>query len=136
MAQRAIIDYVHACACYEFFTENNLPQWPFTANLQPQPMLHLMHGLPGSGQSEVLKWLRSYWEIVWKYEHGLHFVFVAYSNAMADNISGFTMHSSFNIEWKREDETMVCTLKDPGSRTQFVTKLSLLNFWLPMNSKL
>eukprot|EP00973_Karenia_brevis_P020736 2847996-Karenia_brevis.AAC.1 len=64
-------------------------------------MLHLLHGLPGSGKSEVLKWLRSYWEIVWQDEHGLEFVSAADSNAMADNIGGFTMHRYFNIEWKR-----------------------------------
>eukprot|EP00973_Karenia_brevis_P048145 6681827-Karenia_brevis.AAC.1 len=71
MAQREIINYIHARTSYALHMENNLPQVPFTRNFQPQPMLHLPHGLPGSGNSEVLKWLRSYWEVVWKYEHGV-----------------------------------------------------------------
>eukprot|EP00973_Karenia_brevis_P076207 10583127-Karenia_brevis.AAC.1 len=128
MAQRELIDYVHARTCYEFFIETDLPQLPFTEYLRPQPMLHLLHGLPGSGKSEVLRWLRSYWEIVWKHEHGVRCVLVAYSNAVADNIGGFTMHRYFNIEWKKEYGTMVCILKDSGSWIHFITKLSLLKF--------
>eukprot|EP00973_Karenia_brevis_P074070 10294385-Karenia_brevis.AAC.1 len=68
-------------------------------------MLYLLHGLPGAGKSEILKWLRSYWETVWKYEHVVDFVFVAYSNAMADNIGGSAMHSCFRTGWKKEDGT-------------------------------
>ena len=66
---------------------------PDIAQFTPQPMCHLLHGLPGAGKSKVLQWIKSYWETVWKYKHGEHFVFVAYSNSMADNINGFTMHS-------------------------------------------
>eukprot|EP00973_Karenia_brevis_P033233 4585767-Karenia_brevis.AAC.1 len=73
-------------------------------------MLHLLHGLPGAGKSEVLQLLHSFWETVWKYELGAHFVFVAYPNAMADNIGGFTMHNYFRIDWKKEDGTMVLCL--------------------------
>eukprot|EP00973_Karenia_brevis_P013215 1793645-Karenia_brevis.AAC.1 len=69
MAQREIINYIHARTSYEFFMEDNLPQLPFTKSLQPQPMLDLLPGLPGSSKSEVLKWLRSYEEVGWKYEH-------------------------------------------------------------------
>eukprot|EP00973_Karenia_brevis_P020431 2806107-Karenia_brevis.AAC.1 len=69
-------------------------------------MLHVLHGLPGSGKSEVLKWLRSYWEVVWKYEHGVQCVSVAFPTTMADNIGGFIIHSYFNIEWKKDDGTM------------------------------
>eukprot|EP00973_Karenia_brevis_P082138 11388233-Karenia_brevis.AAC.1 len=97
MAQRETIEYIHARTCYEFSIEHNLPQLPFIQNFQPQPMLHLPHGWPGSGKSEGLKRLRSYWEAVRKYEHGMQLVFVAVSNAMANNIGGSTMHSNSNI---------------------------------------
>eukprot|EP00973_Karenia_brevis_P080857 11216638-Karenia_brevis.AAC.1 len=60
-AQRQIIEYIHARTCYDFFLENKLPQLPFTIMFTPQPMLHVLHGLLGSGKSEVLKRLRSYW---------------------------------------------------------------------------
>eukprot|EP00973_Karenia_brevis_P025192 3475098-Karenia_brevis.AAC.1 len=48
MAQREIIDFVHARTSYGFYIDHNSQQLQFTEKLQPQPMLHLLHGLPGS----------------------------------------------------------------------------------------
>eukprot|EP00973_Karenia_brevis_P021093 2900611-Karenia_brevis.AAC.1 len=36
------------------------------------------------------------------------------------------MDSYFNIEWKKEDGTMVCVLQESGSWARFVTELGLL----------
>eukprot|EP00973_Karenia_brevis_P041034 5677777-Karenia_brevis.AAC.1 len=48
MAPREIIEYVHARTCYEIYIESNSSQLPFTEKVQPQLMLDLLHGLPGS----------------------------------------------------------------------------------------
>ena len=34
------------------------------------PLRHLVHGLPGSGKSELLLWIRSYFGEVWKWTYG------------------------------------------------------------------
>jgi hypothetical protein len=59
----------------------------------PPPLFRLIHGLPGSGKSQIIKWLRSYFEEVWRWEAGVHFQFVAPLNSMAANIGGATLHS-------------------------------------------
>ena len=86
--QREVIQNIHLRTKYEFFVENNLPLANDIQHMTPRPMCHLIHGLPGAGKSRLLQWLQSYWETVWKYERGIHFAFVAYSNSMADNING------------------------------------------------
>ena len=57
------------------------------------PFFKLVHGLPGSGKSEVLKWLTSYFEKIWHWQQGVHFEKVAFMNSMAANIGGVTIHS-------------------------------------------
>ena len=42
-----------------------------------EPFFKLVHGLPGSGKSEVLKWLTLYFEKVWHWNQGVHFAKVA-----------------------------------------------------------
>ena len=46
-------------------------------HLSEAPLLRLVHGLPGSGKSKVLEWLRNYFETVWKWTIGHEFVFLA-----------------------------------------------------------
>ena len=53
----------------------------------------LIHGLPGSGKTQLMLWIRSYFEEVWNWEAGTHFVFLAPLNTMAANISGATLHA-------------------------------------------
>ena len=118
---------MHLRTKFEFFVENNLPLANDIQHMTPQPMCHLIHGLPGAGKSKLLQWLQSYWETVWKYERGIHFAFVAYSNSMADNINGFTMHSFFSLPWKTNDGKVVNT-SDVDDGTTFVTKVSLSRF--------
>ena len=58
-----------------------------------EPLFRLIHGLPGSGKSQILKWLRSYFNEVWLWGEGTHYQFLAPSNSMADDIGGATLHS-------------------------------------------
>ena len=66
----------------------------------PAPLRHLIHGLPGSGKSELTRWIQSYFEEVWQYKKGQHFVFLAPMNSMANNIGGSTVHSWGQIGFK------------------------------------
>ena len=68
-----------------------------------------MHGLPGSGKSKVLEWLRNYFETVWKWTLGHEFVFLAPLNSMASNIGGFTHHSWGEVPFKDARGSMICS---------------------------
>ena len=125
--QHEVIQCIHLRTKYEHFVEQNMTMEEDIKDFSPKPMFHLLHGLPGAGKSQVLQWLQSYWQTVWQFESGIHFAFVAYSNSMADNINGFTMHSFFNLPWKTADGTVVNT-SDEKSWTKLLTRMSLLKF--------
>ena len=60
----------------------------------------MVHGLPGAGKSEVLKWVRSYFETVWLWTIGVQFQFLAPLNMMAHGIGGETLHSFGGIKFQ------------------------------------
>ena len=64
------------------------------------PLLRLIHGLPGSGKSKLLLWIKEYFEEVWKWEINNQFAIVAPQNSMADNVGGTTLHSFGGIPFK------------------------------------
>ena len=64
-----------------------------TEQTASEPFFKLAHGLPGSGKSEVLKLLTTYFMEVWEWQQGIHFVKIAFMNSMASNIDGSTIHS-------------------------------------------
>ncbi len=64
------------------------------------PLFKLIHGLPGSGKTKVMHWLRSYFEEVWGWTEGVHFTFLAPLNSMAANIGGSTLHSWGEVAFK------------------------------------
>ena len=64
-----------------------------TTNRGPgEPMLDLIHGFPGTGKSAVIAWMRELMEDGLGWEHGVHFVCLAFQNAMAAQLNGFTVH--------------------------------------------
>ena len=69
-----------------------------------EPMLDLLHGLPGTGKSQVIKWLRECFETI-GWTHGVQFVCLAFQNAMAAHIDGFTIHHWSGIPPSHEDGT-------------------------------
>ena len=97
--QREILLTVHLRRKYEYFLEQGLTLSADIAYLSSTPLYRLIHGLPGAGKSQVLLWLRSYFEEVWHWKHRDQFVFLTSMNSMADNIGGFTMHSYFAISF-------------------------------------
>ena len=66
-----------------------------------EPLFRLVHGLPGSGKSQLLKWITHYFEYVWKWENGVHFVLLAPLKCMATHIKGRTLHSWGGISFKK-----------------------------------
>ena len=67
------------------------------------PFCNLLHGPPGTGKSRLIMWIRSYFEKVWDWEHGVQFVILAPMNTMANNVGGETMHSWGEIPFARDD---------------------------------
>ena len=65
-----------------------------------RPLLRLVHGLPGSGKSKLIEWLKMYFEDVWLWERNKQYSLVAPMNTMADNIGGSTLHSFGHIAFK------------------------------------
>ena len=64
------------------------------------PLFRMVHGLPGSGKSRLIKWLKEYFEEVWLWTQEKQYALVAPMNTMADNIGGTTIHSFARIAFK------------------------------------
>ena len=62
------------------------------AKSKNEPMLDLLHGLPGTGKSRVVAWLRQLFEEAFEWTHGVQFVYLAFQNAMAAHMNGQTIH--------------------------------------------
>ncbi len=62
-----------------------------------EPLRSLTQGIPGAGKSQLLKWIRAFFEEVLGWQHGIEFVFIASMNTMAALIDGFTIHSFGDI---------------------------------------
>ena len=56
------------------------------------PMFDIVHGYPGTGKSRVISWLRELMQEGLGWEHGNQFVCLAFQNAMAALIDGYTIH--------------------------------------------
>ena len=57
------------------------------------PLFELVHGLPGTGKSRVIAWIRELFVEILGWTHGSQFVCLAFQNTMAANINGSTIHS-------------------------------------------
>ena len=68
-----------------------------------EPLLDFITGEPGTGKTEVLKWIREMFETQLGWTHGNEFVFLAQQNTMGDMIGGFTIHHRGDIPLNEED---------------------------------
>ena len=107
--QRQVLEMLHD-KCVE---EKNYAGGP--SHLAPAPLRHLIHGLPGSGKSELTRWIQNYFEEVWQYKKGQHFVFLAPMNSMANNIGGSTVHSWGQIGFKDKLRSTSSCSQYPGT---------------------
>ena len=88
--QWQVLNLVHARCVYE---HNEEKQHCVNATPEPrswEPLFRLVHGLPGSGKSQLFKWVKEYFELVWQWELGVHFEYLVPLNSMATAISGKT----------------------------------------------
>ena len=79
-----------------------------------RPSFRLIHGLPGSGKSKLIEWLKQYFEKVWQWTQGKQYAIVAPMNTMADNIGGTTIHSFGRIPFKDKRGVTI----HPGKNTE------------------
>ena len=71
------------------------------------PLFDVLHGLPGTGKSRVIAWMRELMEAGLGWTHGIQFVCLAFQNAMAALINGYTIHHWSGIP--------ACTTTEGGS---------------------
>ena len=64
------------------------------------PLFELVHGLPGTGKSKVIAWIRELFTEVLGWSHGNQFVCLAFQNTMAANIDGSTIHSWADVPFQ------------------------------------
>ena len=109
--QWQFLNLVHQRCVYEY-TEEVTHRINATCRSQHQePLFRMVHGLPGAGKSELLKWVKSYFETVWHWEIGIHFQFLAPLNMMAHGIGGQTLHSFGGIRFQNAEGSTV----NPGA---------------------
>ena len=61
-----------------------------------EPLLDLVHGLPGTGKTEVIKWLLELFALL-GWENGVQYVCLAVQNVMAAQIAGYTIRNGSGI---------------------------------------
>ena len=71
----------------------HLPKGYDARESEEEPMRGLIHGPPGSGKSELIKFLRRFFEEALEWTHDVEFVFVAYQNRVAYAMKGATIHN-------------------------------------------
>jgi hypothetical protein len=101
--QWQVLDLVHARCLYEWNEERN---HSINATEPPnawEPLFRLIHGLPGAGKSQLMKWIQRYFQAVWKWLPGVHYQVLAPLNSMAAGIGGVTVHSWGGVAFQNKD---------------------------------
>ena len=76
--QWSVLDLVHRRCLYEQKEGVKLQvNKAASGDSHWEPLFRMIHGLPGSGKSKLLLWLRTYFEEVWQWTGGVQFQFVA-----------------------------------------------------------
>ena len=72
-----------------------------------EPLLSLLHGVPGAGKSEVLYWIRDFFEEVCLWIHGKEVAYLTSQNSMAALINGCTFHFFMGVPFMITDGVVV-----------------------------
>ena len=80
-----------------------------------EPLFDLVHGLPGTGKSRVIAWIRELFIDVLGWTHGNQFVCLAFQNTMAANIGGSTIHHWAEIPICETDAQRRAAPRDIGA---------------------
>lgn len=107
-AQCACLDSIHARCVLELRDE----QFDCAQSSQEEPHRSLAHGPPGHGKTQLFLWIRSYFEKVWEWGHGVHFLCLGPMNTMAAWIKGLSLHAWGEIPVDR-DETSISSGAKP-----------------------
>ena len=62
-----------------------------------EPMRALIHGLPGTGKSRVINWIRRIFMEARDWTHGVQFLCVAFQNKVAYAMGGTTLHTAGDL---------------------------------------
>jgi hypothetical protein len=79
-----------------------------------EPLRLMIQGLPGAGKSQVIHWVRSFFEDVLGWPHGREFVCLASMNTMAALIGGFTIHAWGEVPINAEQQQKKVFLHEGG----------------------
>ena len=63
-----------------------------------EPFRGLVHGLPGTGKSKVILFIRRFFEEALGWTYGEEFIFVAFQNRVAHAMKGQTIHSAASLK--------------------------------------
>ena len=96
-----------------------------------EPLLDLIHGFPGTGKSRVIAWMRMLMEDGLGWVHGVQFVCLAFQNAMAAQINGFTVHHwsgipSRTLEGNTTGDRHKQSLKCQALRVLIIDEVSMI----------
>jgi len=117
--QLSLLDRVHV-RCLEERAEES--QSLSAQGHSSSPMVELVHGLPGSGKTKVIKMIFTYFNEVWGWSHGNEFVGLAPMNSMAGNIGGCTLHSFGEIAFYKDGVFVTAASPSTGGPDGMVTK--------------
>ena len=97
-----------------------------------EPLLDLVHGFPGTGKSKVIGWMRSLMEKGLGWVHGIQFVCLAFQNAMAAQINGFTVHHWSGIPPRKADggasaDKQKLSIKCQALRVVIIDEISMID---------
>ena len=90
-----------------------------------EPLFDMVHGVPGAGKSKLIGWLREAFEEVLGWTHGVQFVCLAFQNAMAALIGGYTIHHWIGIPVGEE-----AGMSSTRNAHKFATRCQSLRFIL------
>ena len=62
-----------------------------------EPLRGMIHGLPGTGKSRVINWIRRIFMEARDWTHGVQFLCVAFQNKVAYAMGGTTLHSAGDL---------------------------------------
>ena len=62
-----------------------------------EAMRALIHGIPGTGKSRVINWIRRLFVEARDWKHGVHFLCTAFQNKVAYAMGGSTLHSAGDL---------------------------------------
>ena len=80
-----------------------------------EPFRGLVHGLPGTGKSRVIKWVIRMFEEVMKWQHGREFMCIAFQNKVAHAMNGYTLHTGGEVRVGQQSYDAMLESRDVDS---------------------